>query len=237
MKILVVEDELIISEDLCAMLEEHGYEICNQTIDYESSLDALDNDNPDLVLLDINLAGAKTGFDIAQHINKHHKIPFIYTSALSDAQSIAKAKLTRPSAYLVKPFKEEQLVAAIEVAMASFSVFKNQGADHAAMFNDAIFIKDGHRFVKLPLKDIRYLQKADNYIDIHTTSNRYTIRATMGSFLSKLNHPRMFKTHKSYAVNLDYLTKLGIKEVFIDKDSVPLSKNYLEALKEKLRIF
>jgi len=59
MKILIVEDEMIISEDICMMLEDRGYEVCGQAVDYDEAIEIIKNDQPDLALLDINLNGSK----------------------------------------------------------------------------------------------------------------------------------------------------------------------------------
>jgi len=239
MKILVVEDEIIISDNICSILEDNDYEVTEQATDYEEAVEFFLQDKPDLVLLDINLAGDKTGIDVAQFINLNNRVPFIYTSALSDKNTIQKAKETKPAAYLVKPFQDDQLIAAIEVAMANFSKELDDSgeSDKLAIFNDSIFIKTEHRFTKILVKDILYIHKTDNYLDIYTLDNRYTIRSTISGFLQELNYPKMFKTHKSYAVNLDYLVDFKPTELIIKDRAVPIAKNYAMELKTKLRIF
>lgn len=204
MKILIVEDEMIISENICSILEDNNYEVIDQVTDYASAVDSFLTVRPDLVLLDISLSGIKTGIDIAHFINLNHRVPFIYTSALSNHDTIQEAKKTKPAAYLIKPFKEAQLIAAIEVAMESFSqhVDREDNSDKLAIFNESIFIKDGYKYVKIHLHDILYIQKTDNYLDIYTLDKRYTIRSTISGFLQQLKQPNIFRTHKSYAVNL-----------------------------------
>ncbi len=239
MKILIVEDEMIISEDICMMLESNDYIVSDQSVDYDDAIASFQDNKPDLVLLDINLKGTKTGIDVARFINQNGKVPFVYTSSLTDSNTIDQAKETRPSSYLVKPFNEEQLIAAIEIAMSNFSKesVPANTQDDVVVFNDAIFIKDGHRFSKTQLSDILYINKSDNYIDIYTVSKRFTIRATMSGFMKSLSYSQLFRTHKSYAVNIDYITEITSTMVFLGKKEIPLSKVYSDLLKSKLRVF
>jgi len=239
MRVLVVEDELIISENICYALEEHDYTIVGQATDYEGAVKLFTEDKPDLVLLDISIASKKNGIDVARFINTNNRVPFIFTSALSDKETIRQAKETKPAAYLIKPFKDEQLVAAIEIAMANFSeqLDKTEESEKLAVFNDSIFIKDGHKFVKIGIAEILYIQKADNYLDIYANNERYTIRSTLGGFLDQLKNPSFFRTHKSYAINLEFLSDIRPTEILIKDIRIPLSKNYAEELKSKLRIF
>ena len=241
MKIMIVEDEMIISEDICMMLEDRGYEVSEQAVDYDDALDSFQKNPPDLVLLDINLIGSKDGIELAEKINEIGPVPFIYTSSLGDNLTIARAKETKPAAYLVKPFKEEQLFAAIEVAMANFS---KKGEDleptedeKLPVFNNAIFIKENHRFTKVNLADIQYIQKSDNYLDLFTEEKRYIIRGAMGSFLDQLNCDRIFRTHRSFAINVDHISNITPTKVTIGDREIPLSKSYAESLLSLLNIF
>ena len=104
LKIGVVEDELVIARTILTTLDELGYLHCGPSINYTEALEMLEHDKPDLLLLDIQLAGRKDGFDIAEHINERYKLPFIFLTANSDIETIDRAKKVKPHAYIVKPF-------------------------------------------------------------------------------------------------------------------------------------
>ena len=91
-KILVVEDEPIIAEDLSLMLKKEGYQIIGIANDGSSALDLLHSQNPDIALLDISLDSSLSGFDIAKVINEKYKIPFIFITSFSDKYTLEKAK-------------------------------------------------------------------------------------------------------------------------------------------------
>ncbi len=83
-KILIVEDQLIITMDLEYMLEELGYQVCGVSTTYEDAVSAIKSSQPDLILIDIILSGEKTGIDLAHEINKNYRIPFIFLLSQCD---------------------------------------------------------------------------------------------------------------------------------------------------------
>lgn len=240
MKILIVEDEIIIAADLMQMLSSNGYEVAGPAVDYQSALGLLDYEKPDLILLDINLLGAKDGIDLAEKINQEHQLPFIFTSALSDPTTLSRAQATQPATYLVKPFREEQLLAAIIIALTNFSNrqgYQTQSEDDHVVLKTAIFIKEKKSFFKIQLQQIIYLKAADNYVEVHTTEKRYLVRSSLTDFIAKLNHPSFFKTSKSYVINLEHLNSIHPTEVIVQDQAIPLAKNYVNPLLKKVQKF
>ncbi len=100
--ILIVEDEYILYENLKDFLEDEGYEVLDYTPAFDDALKQIKSRRPDLVLLDIQLQGRKTGIDLAHQLNKEYKIPFIYITEFSDNNIFRKALATTPELYLVK---------------------------------------------------------------------------------------------------------------------------------------
>jgi DNA-binding LytR/AlgR family response regulator len=237
LKILLVEDELIIAEDMTNMLERIGYEIVGVAIDYDEAIEILETEKPDLILLDVNLGGKKDGIHLAEEINKRFNIPFIFTTSYTDGETIERAKKTQPINYLVKPFKQAQLYTAIEIAMMNLAKKETNSkaetteeSENNLVIKDALFIKDKYSYVKLPLSEILWMKAENNYVEIHTTQKKELIRANLGYFLEKINKKNFFRTHKSYAVNLDHMTRFDPSSVFILNTEVPLSKNYADEL-------
>ena len=122
-RVLIVEDDPIIGEDIRDMLTNVNYSAIDVAYSKEEAIVSIDTTQPDLVLLDINLDGKFEGFDIAEHINKTRKIPFIYLTSYSGKEILEKAKPTLPMGYIVKPFNERELYSNIEVALYNFSKF------------------------------------------------------------------------------------------------------------------
>lgn len=238
-KILIVEDELIIAEDVKNMLTHMEYDVIGVAMDYDEAITILEDKKPDLILLDVNLNSQKDGIDLAEIINEKYKIPFIFTTSYSDSLTLNRAKNTHPINYLVKPFKKEQLFSTIELALYSLS--QENGAttsseNDALIIKDALFIKDKFKYTKLNISDILWIKSDGNYLEIQTTKKEELIRATLTNFIERLNSDLFFRTHKSYIVNLDYLSKIETNYVTIVASKIPITKNYYDELVKKLNV-
>ncbi len=116
-KVGIVEDEMIIADTIGLALRRLNYDHCAPVNSYEHAVQMLASEKPDVVILDINLNAALDGVDLAHFINANHNIPIIYLTANSDLTTIERSKTTLPSAFLVKPFKEADLLSAIEISL------------------------------------------------------------------------------------------------------------------------
>jgi PAS domain S-box-containing protein len=122
--ILVVEDERIIAADLQGSLRQLGYNVPAIASTGQSAIDLVEKYHPDLILMDIYLAGEMTGIEAAEKIRLRHNIPVIYLTAFSDSTIIEQAKLCGPYGYLLKPFDEREVRTAIEIALYRHSMDK-----------------------------------------------------------------------------------------------------------------
>jgi len=114
-KILIVEDELIVAKDLQAMLIDAGHEVVGIARSVKEALAIIDQANVQLVLLDIYLEGPLTGIDLAMKLNERN-IAFVYLSANSNQSALEAAEKTRPYGFMVKPFREKDVLVSLEIA-------------------------------------------------------------------------------------------------------------------------
>lgn len=112
--ILVVEDDLITAAAISQCLEDAGYQVVGVVSSGQEAIDQTANIQPDLVLMDIKLKGSMNGVLVTQQIQSRFDIPVIYLTALSDDATLKRILHSQPHGYIVKPFKEEELYAAIE---------------------------------------------------------------------------------------------------------------------------
>lgn len=114
-KILIVEDQFIEANNLRMVLKAAGYHVCTIARSVQEALKIISTEQPDLVMLDIFLNGDQTGIELAVILKKQN-IPFIYLSANSDQHTFALAKQTNPYGFLVKPFREKDVLAMLDIA-------------------------------------------------------------------------------------------------------------------------
>jgi PAS domain S-box-containing protein len=116
-RVMVVEDESIVSRDLSLSLKKLDYEVAAVCVSAEEALKQLETDRPDLVLMDIVLQGEMDGIEAAGHIRSGFNIPVIFLTAYADENVMQKAKITEPFGYLIKPFEDTELHFTIQVAL------------------------------------------------------------------------------------------------------------------------
>lgn len=116
-KILIAEDEFIIAMDIKKILEKLGYEVTSFVGKGADAISKAEIEKPDLILMDIMLSGSISGIEAAEIIKNQFHIPIVYLTALTDDETLHKAKVTEPGAYLLKPFDQRGLHSAIEIAL------------------------------------------------------------------------------------------------------------------------
>lgn len=117
--VLIVEDEPMVAEDIAEALNNIDFKVSAVVYTEKGALEELKNNTPDIVLLDINLKKGNEGIQIAEEINRRYHIPFVYLTAYSDKATLEMVQHTEPSGYLVKPFSEKGLFAALQLALLS----------------------------------------------------------------------------------------------------------------------
>lgn len=234
-RILIVEDKLLIAEDLASRLKKHDLEIVDICSTGEDAILKAKLLAPDLILMDIELAGAIDGISAAKIISQHQSIPIIYLSEYTDAKTVDRAKNTNPANYLSKPFMELDLIRAIDIAFTNAQQLSgNPGKDRTQ-----IFIRtDTQVYVKLAIVDILFLEADRAYSTIVTTSKEYKLSTSMNHVYDQLNHDDFKKVHRSYIVNIKKIEsingnilRLGAREIQISKEHREELMRYINVIK------
>jgi two-component system cell cycle sensor histidine kinase/response regulator CckA len=116
-RIMVVEDESIVAEDMKAMLEGFGYGVPAVAFTGEEAVKKALDTQPDLVLMDVVLKGRMSGVEAVESIRSHCNIPVVYVTAYADEKTVRRAKVTEPFGYILKPFDARELQTTIEIAL------------------------------------------------------------------------------------------------------------------------
>ena len=242
-KILIVEDELIIAEDIKLQLIKLGYRVTGISKTYEKAIALLEEDLPDLLLIDIVLKGEKDGINLAQFVKEKYDLPVIFLTSHADKHTVEKAKKVKPEGYLLKPFKKEDLYASIEIAFSNYietqasmqasKVFDNENSQ---VIKNSIFVKKDHLLIKIRFDELKWLKAERNYVELHCEDKMHLTRSTLAEFLDKLPHDQFIQVQRSYAVNVDHITAIEFSTIFIGNIKIPIGRSYFETIKTKLNI-
>jgi DNA-binding LytR/AlgR family response regulator len=235
-KILIVEDEWIVSEEIKELLIKNKYDVIGQAEDAESALAIVHESPADIALLDINIKGDKDGIELAQELNQTNTCAIIFLTAFDDKYFLDRAKKVKPAAYIVKPFEERNLKVAIEMAFNNLSeTAVEEGHDNPYFVGDQIFIKDNSRFRKILLNDILYVEAVGSYTDIHFTTGKTTLAINLKAFEGKLSDPKFMRVHRSFLINTDKVDEYEGNSIYISQKSIPLSASRKEEFLKRFK--
>lgn len=124
-KILIVEDEFIVANDLKIILKKGNYNVVGIASSVTQARTLIDAKKPDIVLLDIILKGDETGIDLAEELAEA-KIPFLFISANTNQTILEAVKKTQPYGFMVKPFREKDLLVMLDIARYRYSIERSE---------------------------------------------------------------------------------------------------------------
>ncbi|MEO1255761.1 MAG: response regulator [Bacteroidota bacterium] len=235
-KILIVEDDTQIAESLADIIEILNHEVVEIADSYDRAIEQLEAKEIDLALLDIQLKGVKSGIDVAERIRNEFKIPFIFTTAYADKETIQKASEHSPYGYIVKPYGMKDINAGIEVAIQNHKVFSQKGSEsEEGVFNsESLFIKANSRIVRININDILFIEAKGDYALFKTQEKGYIVHTTFKNAESKLNGNRFVKVHRSYIVNIEKIVDIEENNLLIENQIIPISRSQKPVLLRKL---
>jgi len=233
-KILVVEDELIIAMGICDSLKKVGYKDVKSVNNCEKAFDFLRNEKPDIAILDIDLKDEKDGIDIASYIHNTINIPYIFLTSIQDSRTFDKAKAVNPSAYLIKPFSNDDLYRSIELALANFNNKDKTDSEYSDSTKDESFIvKCNNLFTKINYNDILIAKSEHVYIELMTIDgSTHLLRSPMKKLQEVLPN-NFIRVHRSYIINSKYINTVNRQSVDINGNIVPIGRSYLKSLSFK----
>ncbi len=240
-KILIVEDEMVIAANISLQLNELGYEVSGIVPRGEEALLHIQENTPDIILLDINLKGTLDGIETAQAMQKTHNIPVIYLTANVDDAHFNRAKATHPYGFIAKPFKKLDLQRAIELTISQVASKGSDSSNLEALNNDSlilsdcIFVRHLNTMVKVDIKDILYIEAERNYCRIFSKNKEYLLVMTLKEMDEKLPSKHFLRIHRSYIINISQIDEIGTSHIVMGKKAIPISKSLREELLKRLQ--
>ncbi len=221
-KVLIVEDEVLVAEEIAADMEDYGFEITEIAISSEECLSAIENDVPNIILMDINIKGNKDGIDTAKLIHQTSNIPIIYLTANSDSKTLKRALESGPKAFISKPYHKKDLYSAIEIACNKHN--EELIEEQSAIVNDSFFVKDGDYYTKLKFDAINYLEADGSYCNIYTNTKKFTLSTNLNHFQNSNKSNVFTRIHRSFIININKVEAFDKDSVIINSKAIPISK-------------
>lgn len=218
MNAIIVEDELIIADHLAQILSSLNIKIIDiieNLVDAEKSLVK----TPDFYFLDIRLANNQNGIEFGKILNNLN-IPFIYVTANNELEILKTAIATQPTSYITKPFKERDVIAAVELIKLKIKTSKYL----------QIITPKGVR--KIAEQEILYCEAEGSYVKIITENGTFTQRMTLKKTLEMLSED-FIKIHRSYVVNKQKINSFKSNTVYINNLQLPISRAYKDIITNK----
>jgi DNA-binding LytR/AlgR family response regulator len=250
-KLLIAEDDVVIAQNLSFSLEEIGYEVCKVVSSGEALLSEINSCNPDLAILDITLEGKLDGIDTAAILVRASRVPFIFMTAKSDKETIDRAKLTNPHAYLVKPFDVRTLQSSIELAIHNAALRQsaiteprqlttanelNTPLQDSYLLCNALFVKVRNRLEKIAIDDIVWAEAQDIYCNIKTPAHIYLVSQSLKNLEQRLPARDFMRVHRSFIVRLTAIDAIEDNTISIAGKQIPIGNTHKEKLLSRLQI-
>jgi DNA-binding LytR/AlgR family response regulator len=244
-KILIVEDDMIIGAKISMQLSKLGYEVTGIIPRGEEAIVHVENNIPDIVLLDINLKGELDGVETATQMQANADVPIIYVTANTDEATFNRAKETRPYAFIGKPIRNLELQRAIELTISrlaeqhhvSTETDETETSETPFVLSDRIFVKSNNKMVKIFIADILYIEADRNYCQIFTKNQKHTLSITLKTMEEKLPSQFFVRIHRSFMANISQIDEVSESHVLIGGNQLSLSHSYREELLQRIQTF
>ncbi len=241
-RILIVDDQMIVAADISKQLTLLGYEIIGINTSAEDALKTIDSHRPDIILLDINLKGPIDGINAALIIFENHRIPVIFLTSDSDEETIKRAIATKPYAFISKPYSNAELLRGIELTIermrAEHIENNHESEHHIAIMDDRLFIHHQHLLVKIAYSDICFVEANRNYCNIQTLAKKYLLTIPLGTLESILPKDQFVRVHRSFIANLPLVDAISeqVEYLTIGEHSVPVSRRMRDHVIKRIKM-
>lgn len=199
----------------CSSISGSGYIVTKPAKRYKEAIVMIEEEMPDLLLLDVKFWGKLDGIEVARTVQKVFAIPHIILTANTDFETIPRAKEVTPVAFLAKPVTRPQLHAAIEIALSAYTDHKGKIPSEARPIDTAsIFMKQRGNFHRVAFSEVFYAESRDNYVLLMLDKGEIAfIHSTLAECLKLA--PKFLNVQHSYAVAPDKVSNVLTDEVRI----------------------
>lgn len=231
-KILIVEDEKDLAENLRDLLEALGYVVVKVFDQAEFVLEYLENEIVDLILMDVMIKGSMDGIELTEAIKKSHPIPVVFITAFSDQGVLERISKGKYEGYLLKPFSLQALKSAVFLALNKHAILE-KNMDGSS--KNSLKIRDKGYVVPVSQDDILFVEADGLYSKIITIQKTYILRGILKEISKNLDSKKFVRVHKSFSVNIHKIESLNAKELVIGEHIIPIRRGFYKNLLEMLK--
>ncbi len=235
---IIIDDERLARAELRRLLAEFPeIEIVDEAANADEALDKIDQHQPDLIFLDINMPG-KTGFDMLQELDRS---PIVVFTTAYDEYAV-KAFEVNALDYVVKPIEPKRLADTMHKVNEAFKKEKISIQESAKKGlldeNDQVFVKDGERCWFVRLGDIRLIESVGNYAKVYFGNYKPLILKSLNALEERLDEKVFFRANRKHIVNLRMVEKVepyfngGLQLELKGGDKVEISRRQTIRFKE-----
>ena len=239
LSILIVEDDFSFSLELEMLVKNIGYTVLASVDNSAKALEYIFADQPDLILMDVDINGKLTGIELAEKI-QNLDIPILFITSFKQSDIYHRAKQTNFIGYMVKPVEEYSLRSSIELAINNLSLKNNIPPTEvtAFPFKKDLFFKKKGVFKKIRIDQIHFIEAHGNYSITNTMDDKLTTSLSLSELEIILKDHYFMRVHRSYVINLQKITTLDIvnNKVWIGQQIVPISRANKMKLIEAVRL-
>ena len=228
LSVLIVEDDFSFSLELEMMIKEVGYEVLATVDNSAEALDYIYSNQPDLILMDVDIKGKLSGIEIAEKI-QHLDIPILFITSFKQQEGYDRARNTNFYGYMVKPVEKFSLRSAIELAIKNLNlkkggVLKENSA--TVSLNGYLFFKKKGVFKKVNIEEICFIEADGNYSLTITGNDKLITSLTLNELEGILEGHHFMRIHRGYLINLKKISYLDTinNKVTIGEHTIPISR-------------
>lgn len=225
--VLILEDDLLVAQQIKAILENNGLGIACLARTKQEALDITNSLEIGLLIADIGLANDDCGIETAVLLRKKQSFPIIFLTGKTDSFSIEKLKRAKPSAYLSKPFRPHELIANIDIAYNSFF---SGNIPRDAKYQDHLFIPYGKGYKRVAKADIMYFEADGSYVKLFTPITSYLVSTNIGNIEKQLGHGEFIRISRKHLINSIFISGIENNCVCVNSKCFPIGEAYKHSI-------
>jgi DNA-binding LytR/AlgR family response regulator len=232
-KILIIGKKTLIDELIGKELKTLGYEVFASVLNTEKTLDILQKENPDVLLMDIQTENGDDTLEsiaLAKQLSNEYELPVVIIGESKYFNLINSTSDLSNMFYLHKPFTINDLSFYVTLSLKNFVVYHN---NTLRQYTDRFLIRDNGELVCLHVSNILWIKSRRGIIQLQLSNGKsHTLTMTLSKFIRQFQHPELLRIHSSHIINLRYLEKIIRNTAYLNGEPFKIGEVHSKILKQ-----